>query len=243
MVRRATSLIASIGLALGFPTAEAGSTAEGQLSFNRDVRPILARHCFKCHGPDDKSRKAHLRLDRPDDALKAADSGMSPIVPGQPDESELVSRIFSEDQGELMPPPQAKLPVSERDRQILKRWIAEGAKYEVHWAFEKPVRPATPAVSDRGWPRNPIDAFVLARLGGGRVTAFARSRSGLADPPRDPRFAGAATDPRGGRSVRPGPFPGRLRASGGSPVRLAPIWRAMGTAMARPGALRRHERI
>ncbi len=164
MVRRATSLIALIGLALGFPTAEAGSTAEGQLSFNRDVRPILARHCFKCHGPDDKSRKAHLRLDRPDDALKAADSGMSPIVPGQPDESEMVSRIFSEDQGELMPPPQAKLPVSERDRQILKRWIAEGAKYEVHWAFEKPVRPATPAVSDRGWPRNPIDAFVLARL-------------------------------------------------------------------------------
>jgi hypothetical protein len=152
------SILAGLSLV---PRADA---VEPEIGFNRDVRPILARHCFKCHGPDDRSRKARLRLDRREDALKAAASGLCAIVPGRPDESELVSRILDEDEGQRMPPPQAKLPLSNHDRQILQRWIAEGAKYEGHWAFRRPSRPVVPVVKDRDWPRNAIDAYVLARL-------------------------------------------------------------------------------
>ncbi len=166
-------------LAIGQETPSAGPAADHQVGFNRDVRPILARHCFKCHGPDDKSRKAKLRLDRRDDALKTAGSGMSPIVPGRPDESELVSRIFSEEDSERMPPPQAKLPLSDHDQQLLKNWIAEGAKYEMHWAFQRPNRPTMPVVKDVGWTRNEIDAYVLARL----------EREGLRPSPEADRIA------------------------------------------------------
>ena len=135
-----------------------------RVDFSDQVRPILARHCFKCHGPDEKARKARLRLDLGDEAMKPAGSGERPIVPGRPDESELVRRIFAEDAEERMPPAEAKLPLSEGDRQVLKQWVAEGAKYETHWAFRKPVRPLIPAVRDPAWVKNPIDAFVLARI-------------------------------------------------------------------------------
>ena len=141
-----------------------GSSTEAEIGFNRDVRPILARHCFKCHGPDDRTRKAKLRFDRHEDALKVAVSGLHAIVPGRPDDSELVTRIYSEDASQLMPPPGAKLPLSDRDKQILQRWVAQGAKFEEHWAFRRPTRPAVPTVMDRAWPRNAIDAFILARL-------------------------------------------------------------------------------
>ncbi len=147
------------------PMVQGGDLRPGHAaSFNDQVRPILARHCFKCHGPDEKTRKGKLRLDLAEDALKPAGSGERPIVPGQPDESEVVRRIFAEDPSELMPPPEAKLPLSPGDRQLLKQWIAEGAKYEVHWAFRQPVRPPIPKVHDPNWVRNPIDALVLARL-------------------------------------------------------------------------------
>src|SRR4051812_23244890 len=88
--------------------------------FTGKVRPILARHCFKCHGPDDKTRKAKLRLDVRDEALRPARSGLRPIVPGDLEESELLNRIFAEDDSELMPPPEAKIPLSEEDKQVLK---------------------------------------------------------------------------------------------------------------------------
>ena len=123
-----------------------------------------SRHCFKCHGPDDKGRKAKLRLDREDGAYAAASSGERPIVPGKPEESELVRRIFAQDADERMPPRSANSALSESDRQILKQWVAEGARYDVHWAFRKPVMPEIPRVSDPRWVRNAIDAFVLARL-------------------------------------------------------------------------------
>ena len=135
------------------------------VDFDDDVRPILARHCFKCHGPDDKARKAKLRLDQEEGAFKPASSGERPIVPGKPDESELVRRIFAEDADERMPPRSANSTLSEGQRENSpSSWVAEGAKYEVHWAFRKPVRPLIPSVSDRHWVRNPIDAFILARL-------------------------------------------------------------------------------
>jgi hypothetical protein len=135
-----------------------------QVDFNRDVRPILARHCFKCHGQDDKARKAKMRLDVRDVAVGKARSGQRPIVPGKPSESELVRRIFAADDAEVMPPPVTKNPLSAAQKDLLKRWIAAGAEYQPHWAFVQPKQAPLPPVKQADWPRNPIDCFVLARL-------------------------------------------------------------------------------
>jgi hypothetical protein len=164
-----TRLFFCLGIALvsmvSLPPVRADAPSAGRpVDFNEQVRPILARHCFKCHGPDEKARKAHLRLDIQEEALRPAGSGERPIVPGRPGESELVRRIFAQDPEERMPPPAAKLPVSESERRVLAQWISEGAKYELHWAFRNPIWPAVPAVRDRSPARNPIDAFILARL-------------------------------------------------------------------------------
>ena len=133
----------------------------GVLQFNRDVRPILADHCYACHGPDAHSRKAKLRLDKSDSALGTNKEGAA-IVPGKPDLSEMVSRIHSKDSDEVMPPPKLNKPLSLEEKKILVRWIAEGAKYERHWAFEPPRREASPPVRKTDWVRNPIDRFILA---------------------------------------------------------------------------------
>ena len=132
--------------------------------FNREVRPILANHCFKCHGPDDKQRMAGLRLDIPEAAAAALKSGRRAVVPGRPESSELVRRIAAS--GALqMPPAHANKPLSEAQKSILRRWIASGADYELHWAFVPPKRPAVPAIEpSRVEKGNPIDRFVRARL-------------------------------------------------------------------------------
>ena len=147
-----------------FGAQESTTAAPHAVSFSDQVRPILARHCFKCHGPDEKGRKAKLRLDVEAAAKNPASSREPAIMAGKPDESELVRRIFSEDAEERMPPRSANSQLSAAERQTLKLWIAEGAKYDVHWAFQKPVKPAIPKVREPGRVRNPIDAFVLARL-------------------------------------------------------------------------------
>ena len=134
------------------------------VDFNDEVRPILARHCFKCHGPDEKGRKAKLRLDIEEAAKKPASSGERPIVAGKPEESELVRRVFSQDALERMPPRTANSMLSERERATLREWVAQGAKYDVHWSFRKIVKPDIPKVRERLWVRNAIDAFILARL-------------------------------------------------------------------------------
>ena len=135
-----------------------------KVDFTREVRPILASHCFKCHGQDEGARKAKLRLDVRDDALKPAKSGELAIVPGKPSESELVRRISADSEDDLMPPPGAKNPLTAADKEILKRWIAEGAEYKPHWAFIAPKQASLPEVQDKQWPQNPIDHFVFARL-------------------------------------------------------------------------------
>ncbi len=132
--------------------------------FSAQVRPILAQHCFKCHGPDDQARKARLRLDIREEAIKPARSGKRPIVPGKPDESELMARICSSDDSEIMPPPVAKNPLNEQQKAILKRWIAAGAEYRLHWALVPPRQVPLPRVKRPEWVKNPIDAFVLTRL-------------------------------------------------------------------------------
>jgi len=157
-----TALLLTVAIILPVRGEEIGRGEQDQ--FTSRVRPILARHCFKCHGPDDKARKARIRLDVRDEAVKPAASGAIPIVPGKPDESELVSRIFAEDASERMPPPAAKIPLAEGDKQVLKQWIAGGAEYKTHWAFIPPRTGPPPQVRRAGWPRNAIDAFILARL-------------------------------------------------------------------------------
>jgi hypothetical protein len=122
----------SVCLALALPALASG------VGFNRDVRPILSEHCFACHGPDAKARKANLRLDVREEALKPAKSGAVPIVPGDVFKSELIQRIISTDEDEVMPPTKEHKALKAEQVALLKQWIAEGAKYEVHWAFVKP---------------------------------------------------------------------------------------------------------
>ena len=154
----ATCLIAACANAVDAAPSETSATAK--IDFTRQVRPILASHCFKCHGQDEGSRKAKLRLDVREDALKPAKSDELPIVPGQPDKSEVVRRILTDNEDDLMPPPGAKNPLTPADKEILKRWIAEGAEYKPHWAFIAPKPSALPSVHDTSWPHNAIDHFV-----------------------------------------------------------------------------------
>ncbi|MDC0936900.1 DUF1549 domain-containing protein, partial [Pirellulales bacterium] len=129
------------------------------VDFLRDARPILAAQCFACHGPDANTREADLRLDVRDSATES-----EAIVPGDVQASELVRRINSDDEDEVMPPPASNTQLSAEQKQVLERWIAQGAEYSQHWAFTPPRRPALPVVSNTAWPRTDIDLFVLARL-------------------------------------------------------------------------------
>jgi hypothetical protein len=131
--------------------------------FTREVRPILSQYCFKCHGPDDKTRKGELRLDIRGEALKPAESGAPAIVPGKASASELVARILTEDEEEVMPPPSTKKALTAAQKDVLKRWIEAGAEYREHWAFVAPKRPTVPDVKNARV-RTPIDAFVVEKL-------------------------------------------------------------------------------
>jgi hypothetical protein len=134
------------------------------LDFTHDVAPILSANCYRCHGFDERERKSGLRLDQRDGAIQPAESGTPAIVPGKPDESELVRRIFSANDDERMPPPDSKKSLKNAQKQTLRRWIAEGAEYKAHWAFVRPQQASLPVVRMSDWPRNPIDSFVMARL-------------------------------------------------------------------------------
>jgi hypothetical protein len=141
-------------------------TAARRLDFNQDVQPILASRCFSCHGPDPEMRKAGLRLDLAEWALRKRPQHPGAIVPGHPEESELIKRIQSKDPHYLMPQAaqgEAR-PMSSGEIAILTQWIREGAAYRPHWAFEVPQRPAVPAPETSGWVRTPIDNFILAKL-------------------------------------------------------------------------------
>ena len=137
--------------------------AAGEMLFNRDIQPILADHCFPCHGPDEQKRKGALRLDVRDGALKGGKSESPTIVPGQPEASALIARLVTQDADEVMPPAKEKHPVKPADVEKLRRWIAAGAPYARHWAFEPPVKPPVPALGAKAR-MTPVDAFLAARL-------------------------------------------------------------------------------
>ena len=160
-----------------------------EISFNRDIRPILSANCYACHGPDKKAREADRRLDTREGAL-AESEGVRAIVPGNIEQSELVIRISSNDRDEIMPPPKSDKKLTAQQIALLKQWIKDGAQYEAHWSLIAPKRPKVPGDSDfkfqisdwekrepergaklrerekefQAWPRNPIDNFILARL-------------------------------------------------------------------------------
>ena len=128
------------------------------LSYNRDIRPILSENCFYCHGQDENKRKKDLQLN-----IQAGQRANGIVVPGNPDASKLIQHVISTDPEEIMPPPKSNRHVSDQQRELLKRWIAEGAVFEEHWTFQAPIRPAIPEVPNFTI-RNPIDAFIAQKL-------------------------------------------------------------------------------
>lgn len=144
-------------------TTAADEPAERPIDFVRDIRPILAKHCFACHGPDEASRESELRLDTRDGALGARPNGAA-FVARRLDKSLALSRIESTDPEQRMPPLSAGPPLSADQIAALRHWVARGATWQSHWAFEKPVRPAVSPPHLRDWPLGQLDQLVLARL-------------------------------------------------------------------------------
>lgn len=164
-LRGALGLILAGFAAQGAIASQAGTVASARrVSFNDHIQPILSEHCFHCHGPDAASRKAELRLDRAEFAFLPRKEGGVVIAPKDPDGSALIRRVSSRNPQEVMPPPEMHKPLREDQIALLRQWIVEGAEYEEHWAFVKPVREAPPPVKRTDWVRQPIDQFVLAKL-------------------------------------------------------------------------------
>jgi hypothetical protein len=147
-------------LVLLFPLSGGHLCAAG-VDFNRDIRPIFSDHCYACHGPDQNTRRAELRLDSRESALE---SEAPVIIPGQPDLSHLIERITSSDPSEVMPPEKHNKPLSPAQIDLLVRWVQEGAPWQDHWAFQPPKSPPPPTVQQSDWPIQPIDSFLLERI-------------------------------------------------------------------------------
>ncbi len=178
---------------------------EKPVNFVRDVRPILVHNCYACHGPDDKQRKAKLRLDVEASAKAKA------IVPGDM-KSELLQRIASRDD-DRMPPAKTGKTLTPEQIDTLKTWVKQGAKWGRHWAFEKPVRPKLPEVKLANWPKNAIDRFILARLEKEKLQPspeadkYTLARRVALD------LTGLPPEPELGEKVPRGQFAGGLRAT------------------------------
>ncbi len=154
---------ASCLLAMGVPLSTM-QAQDNQISFSLEIRPIFVAHCFACHGPDEAAREGGLGLHQRDLALAELDSGEIGIVPGQPDLSELLRRVATDDVGERMPPEESGPPLTGEQVALIRQWIRQGAKYDTHWSYRPIKRPVPPDVDDGNWVRNPIDQFILHQL-------------------------------------------------------------------------------
>ncbi|MBX3111210.1 MAG: DUF1549 domain-containing protein [Fimbriimonadaceae bacterium] len=173
-----TALAAGTGaLAVAVVLPSAQTKKPDKVEFNRDVRQILGK-CVDCHGPSSGEGAGGLRLDTFAGATKQLPDGKRGVVPGKPDESELIKRIMATDENVVMPPPSSHKKLGKEEKQTLRDWIEQGAEYKEHWAFVKPVRPPLPTVKESSWPKNAIDRFVLANL-----EAHGLSPEGEADRP------------------------------------------------------------
>jgi len=152
----------------------ADAAPSAKVQYAKEVLPILSTHCFNCHGPDAKNRKADLRLDTAEGAQKKLESDAQAIVPGDVQRSELVARIYASDDTQ-MPPKDVKSQPTAAEKELLKRWIATGAEYQSHWSFAPPKSAPLPVVQNKNWPRNPIDRFILAELEKQRLTPNAEA--------------------------------------------------------------------
>nr|WKN38331.1 PSD1 and planctomycete cytochrome C domain-containing protein [Tunicatimonas sp. TK19036] len=142
------------------PTADLPQTVD----FNFHIRPILVKNCYLCHGPDSSSREAELRLDTFEGATALRKGDTYAVLPGHSKKSEVIKRIYADDPNEMMPPPESNLTLSEREKALLEKWIAQGAEWKPHWAFIQPEKPDVPRVEQQEEVSNEIDAFVLAKL-------------------------------------------------------------------------------
>ncbi len=156
-------VMASPGFAKPPATAENQKSSPAKVDFDREIRPILSNACYTCHGPDEKTREADLRLDTRAGAF-ADLGGYHAIVPGQPEKSEILRRLLSRDESEKMPPPDARQQVSAEQIELLRRWIQSGADWREHWSLIPPQPITPPKVKNATWPKNGIDGFILARL-------------------------------------------------------------------------------
>ena len=166
---RVLSLAAPVLVAGLLGAAESADTVR----FNRDIRPIMSDTCFHCHGFDPKSRKGGLRLDLREDALKAGKSGAIAIVPGKPDDSEVIKRLFTKDEDDVMPNKESHKTLTGAQKELFRRWVAQGAVYEPHWAYKPLEAPVVPALPVGG--KNPIDAFVAAKLAAKKIQPSAEA--------------------------------------------------------------------
>lgn len=158
------ALLSALAMGSLLHAAELPPARQKKIDFARDIRPILANHCWACHGPDEKTREAGLRFDVRDSVTEALKNGHVAIVPGNAAASALIARIEAKKPSQRMPPPGSKKPLDDVQKKLLRRWIDEGAAYANHWAFSAPQRPVLPVVKYKAWIRNPIDAFILHRL-------------------------------------------------------------------------------
>lgn len=159
------TLFANRRLGTLFLLFAAAHSLSARVEFNRDIRPILSDKCFTCHGPDATNRKTKMRLDMESTAKIELRGGRRSIVPGNPEASEIYRRISSDNKAQRMPP--AYLghdKLNPKQIELVRQWIAEGAEWQPFWSFIPPKRPTAPAVKNAQWVRNPIDAFILARL-------------------------------------------------------------------------------
>jgi hypothetical protein len=198
---RRRSIVAFVAATLAGTVDQAATPVD----FSRDILPILSNNCFTCHGPDDAERKGGLRLDTHAGVLAGGKSGEQAVIPGQSAQSEMILRITSPHEDEMMPPADAPKKLSTTQIELLKRWIDEGAPWGKHWAYETPQRPALPAVPAGTIVRNPVDHFVLARLAkegiapspeADRATLVRRLSLDLVGLPPDPKQVQAFVEDR-----------------------------------------------